>query len=218
MTSGPSRTGSAAPSGFDLTTTASVAGSYAAGQIGVFIQVGVTRTGGSMPSTGPYVLDRLFWSTNPTWDGSDLQLWESNGSTPDFPVTTLNSSGSTSVTATVGIPNVSPGTYYILSVVDPTSFWSETNEGNNVAVYPVTITASGFDLTTTASVAGSYAAGQSGVFIPVGVTRTGGSMPSTGPVRPGSSLLVDESDLGRQRSAVVGKQRIDAGLSGDHSK
>jgi hypothetical protein len=123
-----------------LTTTASVASSYSAGQSAVFIPVGVTRTGGSMPLTGPYVLDRLFWSTNPTWDGSDPQLWESDGSTPDFPVTTLNSSGFKSVVATISIPNVSPGTYYIISVVDPTNFWTETNEGNNVTSYPVTVT------------------------------------------------------------------------------
>ena len=55
-------------------------------------------------------------------------------------MTTLNNSGFKSVVATISIPNVSPGTYYIISVVDPTNFWTETNEGNNVTSYPVTVT------------------------------------------------------------------------------
>lgn len=133
----------------DLTTTATPASSYNAGQTNVQFQVTVNRTGGSLPTSGVYVLDRVFFSNDSTWDASDPLLWESNGSTPDFPVSVLNSTGTKTVTATMNIPSVSStGTYYIIAFVDPLTstfpngFYSETNENNNIAIYPVTVNAS----------------------------------------------------------------------------
>ncbi|HKR58602.1 MAG TPA: hypothetical protein VJS64_02625, partial [Pyrinomonadaceae bacterium] len=64
--------------------------SYSAGQT-VQVPVTVNRTGGQLPNTSTYVLARLYWSTNSSFGSTDTQLWESNGSTPDFPVSTLNS-------------------------------------------------------------------------------------------------------------------------------
>src|SRR5207244_7568286 len=87
-----------------------------------------------------YVPVRLYWSSDAAWDASDTQLWETSGSTPDFPNSALNSASSKTVTATVTIPSVAAGSYYVLAVVDPTNFHPETNENNNVAAYPVTVT------------------------------------------------------------------------------
>ena len=125
--------------GFDLTGTAALTSTYSSGQSGILVPVSVFRSGGPLPTTASYVLARLYWSTNATWDGADTQLWESNGSTPDFPVSVLNSSGSKSVNATIAIPSVSAGTYYVILVTDPTNFFAETNEANNAAAYAVTI-------------------------------------------------------------------------------
>jgi len=129
----------------DLTNSANPTSSYNAGQNGVQFQVTVSRSGGPLPAASVYVLDRVFFSTNSTWDSNDTLLWESNGSTPDFPVGVLNNSGTKTVTPTVNIPNVAAGTYYIIAFVDPftssfpNGFEPESNENNNIAVYPVTI-------------------------------------------------------------------------------
>jgi len=116
----------------DLTISApSAAGSYMASQA-VQLPVTVSKTGGNL-TYGTYVDARLYWSTNNTWDAGDTQLWSSNnGATPDFPNSTLNSTGSKTVTATVTIPNVSNGTYYIIAYVDPNNVHAEGNESNNI--------------------------------------------------------------------------------------
>lgn len=131
----------------DLTITAGVAGSYASGQTGVQVPVTVFRTGGSLPATNSSVLARLYWSTTSSFGPSAVQLWESDGTKPDFPVSVLNSSGSRGVTATFSLPAVSTsGTYFILAYVDPPTssfpngFYSESDESNNVAAFPVSVT------------------------------------------------------------------------------
>ncbi|HEX8148019.1 MAG TPA: RHS repeat-associated core domain-containing protein [Pyrinomonadaceae bacterium] len=130
----------------DLTISAVVAGSYASGQTNVQIPVTVSRSGGSLPTTSPYVLARLYWSSSQTFSASAMQLWQSNNTGPDFPVSVLNSSGSRGVTATVSLPAVSAsGTYYILAYVDPPTetfpggAFSESNESNNVVAYQVSV-------------------------------------------------------------------------------
>src|SRR5439155_11224325 len=122
----------------ELTVTGSVASTYVSGQTNVAIPVTVTRTGGSL-TQGTYVTARLYWSSDAAWDASDTQLWESNGSTPDFPNTVLNSVGSKTVTATVNIPSAAVGSYYVLAVVDPTNFHPESDETNNVTAYAVSV-------------------------------------------------------------------------------
>jgi hypothetical protein len=167
----------------DLTNSANPASSYNAGQTGVQFQVTVNRAGGPLPTSGIYVLDRMYFSNNSTFDSGDTQLWESNGSTPDYPVSVLNSSGTRTVTPTITIPNVSTsgGTYYIIVYVDPTNFYAESNENNNITVYPVTINAAQPpDLTNSANPATSYNAGQTGVQFQVTVNRSGGPLPTSG--------------------------------------
>ena len=55
----------------------------------------------------------------------------------------------------------------------------ETDEYNNTAVYAVTI-GTGPDLTASANVANSYTPSQTGIQIPVTVSRAGANLPSTG--------------------------------------
>jgi hypothetical protein len=115
------------------------------------IPVRVTRTDGAL-TLGSYVLGRLYWSTNATWEPSvDQVLWDSGTTT--FLNTALNANGfvDASPTPTVNIPTVNPGNYYILAVVDPTNFHPESNEGNNVTAYPVSITGSAQELVTDGS-------------------------------------------------------------------
>lgn len=132
----------------DLTISASPSSSYVSGQAGVSIPVTVTRTGGSL--TAAYVYTALYWSTDSVWDSKDQLIWLSNnGSSPDFPVTVLNSGGSRTVAATVGIPAVPPGKYYLIAYADapqpsyPSGYHTESNETNNTAVYPINVVASG---------------------------------------------------------------------------
>lgn len=134
----------------DLTIAATVAGTYAPGQTGVQIPVTVTRTGGEL-TTGVYVTAGLYWSADPTLDASDQPLWASNnGATPDFPNSTLNTQGSKTVSATVNLPVGAAGTFFLLAVVDPSHFYLESNENNNLTPYAVT-TSSGIPAPLTAS-------------------------------------------------------------------
>jgi alpha-tubulin suppressor-like RCC1 family protein len=124
----------------DLTVSATVGSAYASGASDVPIPVTVYRTGGSL-TRGTYVTARLYWSTNATWEPSvDLQRWESNGDLPDYPNNELNSQGSKTVRATVDIPALQEGSYFVLAVVDPTEFHPESDEQNNVTAFPVTLT------------------------------------------------------------------------------
>ena len=163
----------------------------------------VDRSGDNLPSVG-HVHAKLYFSTNNTWDESDEVLWSSNDSIPDFPNSTLNSSGFKQVTATVQIPSVqSPGTYYIISYADapqtgyPSGYYAETFEYNNPNAYPVTVNTQ-YDLTSSASVGGSYTSGQTGVQIPVRVDRSGDNLPSVGHVHAklyfSTNNTWDESD------------------------
>lgn len=122
----------------DLTTSVSISSSYTSGQNGVQIPVTVYRSGDQLIS-GTYVRARLYFSTNTTWDVSDTVLWQSNDTTPDYPISYLNSYASKTVTTTINIPSVTAGTYYIIAVVDPESYHGENNENNNIVMYPVSI-------------------------------------------------------------------------------
>lgn len=72
-------------------------------------------------------------------------LWASNDSIPDFPNSVLNANGSKTVTATIDIPLVPGGTYYIISYADaptpsyPNGYHNESDENNNTQAYPVSI-------------------------------------------------------------------------------
>jgi PKD repeat protein len=121
----------------DLTVSATVASNYSSNQT-VQIPVTVARTGGNLIN-GTYAFARLYWSTTATWESGDSILWSANEATPDYPNSTLNSTGSKTVSATITIPSVSSGTYYIIAYVDPTGFHNETSENNNIAVYTVMV-------------------------------------------------------------------------------
>jgi hypothetical protein len=144
----------------DLTTSLTAMGNYATGQANVPIPVTVSRTSGSL-TLGTFVTARLYWSIDATWDPTnDTQLWESDGSPPDYPNTTLNTAGTKTVTPNITIPVVPAGAYYLLAVVDPTNFHPESDETNNVAAYSVTVTAGPTIVLNPSSV--SFAATQGG--------------------------------------------------------
>jgi len=120
----------------DLTASAVVGSGYSPGQR-VEVPVTITRAGGQL-TRGTYVTARLYWSANNTLDGSDQQLWESNGAIPDYPNSVLNTTGSKTVTPAITIPSgVTGGAYYLLAVADADAFHPESNEANNVTAYQV---------------------------------------------------------------------------------
>jgi thermolysin len=122
----------------DLSISAAPQSSYNSGQTSVQMSVTVTRTGGSL-TAGTFVDAHLFLSTNSTLDVNDTRLWRSNNSTPDFPNSYLNSYNTKTVIATMNIPNVNSGNYYILAVVDSSNYHAESNENNNITAYPITL-------------------------------------------------------------------------------
>lgn len=128
----------------DLTIHAAIGGNFSAGQSGIQVPVTVMRSGEPLPESGVYVSARLYFSSGSNFNQStSTQMWESNGSTPDFPVSALNSNGSRTVTATIRIPTVTTsGTHYIHAVVDPTNYYqNEGNESNNVSSYSISVSA-----------------------------------------------------------------------------
>jgi len=109
----------------------------------VQIPVTVIRTGGNL-TRGTYVLARLYWSDDSNLDSGDTLLWESNGSTPDYPIRYLNDHAAKTVIATTHpIPSGSPGQHYIIAIVDPDGYHEESNESNNMTVYSVFLSSSG---------------------------------------------------------------------------
>ena len=126
----------------DLQVTAVPAGSYSSGQAGVSIPVTVTHSGPNLVR-GAYVTAGLFWSRTGKLDGSEKSLWQSVNQEPyNFANADLNASGSNTVSATANIPQTPNGTYYVIATVDLAngdSYHPESDETNNVSVYPVTV-------------------------------------------------------------------------------
>jgi subtilase family serine protease len=75
-----------------------------------------------------------YLSTNQTLDASDRLLGTSAGTALG-----VNLDASRQLVAAVPA-NVTPGAYYVLFVADPANVVSETNENNNIASLPVTVT------------------------------------------------------------------------------
>jgi PKD repeat protein len=123
----------------DLEATAVVAGSYNVAQA-IQIPVTVSRTGDSL-STGSYVSAKLFWSTDAAYDAGDTVLWSSNDALPDFPVASLNASGTVTVNAQLTTPALDAGGFYIIACADTANYYAESNEANNCTSYPVNLTA-----------------------------------------------------------------------------
>ena len=106
----------------------------------IAIPVAVFKFGGYLNlARSKYVLARLYWSKDKTLDNADTLLWESNGSKPDYPVVYLNRYHSKTVVPTIHIPQVSPGRYYIIAVVNPNRYHRESNLSNNISVYTVSV-------------------------------------------------------------------------------
>ena len=76
----------------------------------------------------------FFLSVDQQFDASDRNLGTSAGGALD-----PNLDNTRNLLTTVPA-NVTPGAYYVPAVVDPTNAVSETNEANNLAALPVTVT------------------------------------------------------------------------------
>jgi hypothetical protein len=77
---------------------------------------------------------RFYWSTNATYDGSDVQL----GQRTVGPLAAGGTSGPVSTSVTIPSTAVS-GTYYIIAVADATNVVAETSETNNTKYITVNI-------------------------------------------------------------------------------
>lgn len=127
----------------DLSINASIGGNYSSAQSGVQVPVMVMRGGEPLPESGGNVAAHLYFSSDSYFNQStSTRVWESSGSTPDFPVSVLNRDGSKTVTATINIPTVATsGMYYIHAFADPFNNYAEGDEGNNVSSYGIYVSA-----------------------------------------------------------------------------
>jgi MYXO-CTERM domain-containing protein len=128
---------------------------------GEVVQVPVTLL--NFGSAQPAVLVRLYFSRDNVFDANDTLIGTATVAAPALPRTTL------SLDAT--IPNILPGDYYTVAVVDANGAITEANETNNVAVSPMNSELTGPDLFATA-------AGTTAVFVFRGET-----FPVTGQMR-----------------------------------
>jgi len=81
--------------------------------------------------------DRLYWSTNDTWEASDAAL-------DNFTQGQALAPGSNYVgTATFTVPTVMPGTYYLIARADDYDYLHETDEANNTVSRSIIVTPTG---------------------------------------------------------------------------
>jgi subtilase family serine protease len=112
--------------------------------------------------------DYVYLSRDTTLDSADTPL---SGALRPAP---LAGNGATySSTASISIPNVAAGNYYLLFVADASSAQGETDKTNNVRSQSITVTGVDVDLrVTAAAVPGTLVAGQS-LSIPYTITNQG---------------------------------------------
>lgn len=77
---------------------------------------------------------RLYWSADKIFDGSDVSL-SANINVADIAARSVSAVSS----ATVTIPNVSNGIYYVICVSDPTAVVVEANETNNTKAFQIVV-------------------------------------------------------------------------------
>jgi len=96
---------------------------------------------GTVTVTETYT-DRIYLSTDQTYDAADILLGASHGHTAD-----LAPNGTHANSQAVTIPGgTAPGSYFILVRADALGVVSESNEGNNVTAVALTVTVSSKDL------------------------------------------------------------------------
>ncbi|MBP7935837.1 MAG: S8 family serine peptidase [Phycisphaerae bacterium] len=99
--------------------------------------VATTRNGTTSTLAGASVT-RLYWSTNTTVDGDDIEIGSCSISSLE-----ASQSSSGTVTATIA-PDTATGTYYVIAQADADNDVTETNEANNTRTLTVKV---GPDLT-----------------------------------------------------------------------
>ncbi|MBZ0219539.1 MAG: chitobiase/beta-hexosaminidase C-terminal domain-containing protein [Candidatus Methylomirabilis sp.] len=160
-------------SGIDLIVSALGGPLSAAGGTGISVSETVSNQG-SGTSTSSYV--RFYLSTDATITTSDLYIG-------NRAVDALGGGASGSATTALNIPaTVTPGSYYIGAVADATNTNPESDENNNIAVTPITVT-SGIDLIVSALGGPSSAAIGTGVSVSSTVTNQGSGTSNSSYVR-----------------------------------
>jgi len=102
----------------------------------------VENIGDGVTAKGSHL--RYYLSNNPTFSGNDIYLGQ------DW-VIKLTAGSTSPETATLTIPSVPGGTYYILFRADALNALAEGNENNNVAALPITVDCKGLPDLTMAS-------------------------------------------------------------------
>jgi uncharacterized repeat protein (TIGR01451 family) len=96
--------------------------------------------GTAQTGTWPYYyIDTLYFSTDDTWDSSDVYL-------TNYPVYQTPANTEYSPVLTITIPEVTSGQYFLILKTDQGNSIYESNEDNNVIAVPVTVTSPGSDL------------------------------------------------------------------------
>jgi hypothetical protein len=126
----------------------------AAGVAGQSLSVTWTGKNQGTASVPDGWVDRVFLSTDAVLDGGDTLIVATG-----YFGGTLAAGASYSNSQTITLPNVPPGTYYLIAYVDGTQVRAESDETNNTLAMPITITAP--DLIVTAVGPSTAAAGQS---------------------------------------------------------
>lgn len=89
-------------------------------------------------SAQPNVLVRVYFSANNTYEATDTLIGTATVAVPAAPRTPIN--------VTSVIPNIIPGDYYSIAVIDPLNRITEADEANNQATSPATSELTGPDL------------------------------------------------------------------------
>jgi hypothetical protein len=147
----------------------------ASAETGTGVAVANTVTNqGSGKSVTSYL--RFYLSTDATITTADTYLGQRS-------VTALNGGSSSSATTTLTIPaSVAPGSYYIGAIADATDTNPESDETNNTAAAPITLT-SGVDLVVSALSGPASAEAGEGVAVANTVTNQGSGKSVSSSVR-----------------------------------
>jgi len=103
----------------------------------------VVKNDGADPAQASGWYDRVYLSTNSSWDTGDTQLW-SNWTTDQQP---LASGASYTHNHSITLPTTASGNQYLLFVTDFGGHQGETNENNNVYVHGIALNAPDLDVT-----------------------------------------------------------------------
>jgi YD repeat-containing protein len=116
-------------------------------------------------------LNRVFFSDDAVLDDSDVAVFSAFG-------TALNAGDTLSQSGSINIPEVLPGTYFLIVSADHTNAQVELNEENNLLVQPITVQVPDLTVTTAAAPASADVGTQVGISFTVVNQGTGATTAS----------------------------------------